>query len=118
MKNSFSLTNSDHCWSNDTGGTATHHTQSHQPPQNPRAKGSITLYGALSATANQVTWFYGNTKDSAGMIDLVEILFNQHHDKSRIYITWDAASWHGSDELVQWVDSLNAWNRTHLWPNA
>jgi hypothetical protein len=46
-------------------------------PQDQRSKGSITVYGALSATTNQVIWFYGNTKDSAGMIDLAEIIFNQ-----------------------------------------
>jgi hypothetical protein len=79
-------------------------------PQNQRSKGSITLYGALSATTNQVTWFYGRTKDSAGIIDLAEILFNQHHDKSKIYLTWDAASWHGSDRLVEWADELNTSN--------
>jgi hypothetical protein len=78
-------------------------------PQNQRAKGSITLYGALSATTNQIVWFYGNTKDSAGMIDLAELLYNRYHDKSRIYLTWDAASWHGSDELVEWADDLNTW---------
>ncbi len=79
-------------------------------PQNQRAKGSITLYGALSATTNQVTWFYGNTKDSTGMIDLVEILYNHYHDKAKIYLTWDAASWHGSNELVEWADNFNTWN--------
>jgi transposase len=79
-------------------------------PQNQRAKGSITIYGALSAITNQVTWFYGDTKDSAGMIDLVEILYNQFHCKSTIYLTWDAASWHGSNELVEWADEFNAWN--------
>jgi transposase len=47
------------------------------------------------------------------MIDLVEILFNQHHGKSRIYITWDAASWHGSDKLVEWVNDFNAWNQAN-----
>ncbi len=86
------------------GATPTH-------PQNQRSKGSITLYGALSATTNQVTWFYGKSKDSAGIIDLAEILFNQYHASSKIYLTWDAASWHGSDELVQWTDELNAWNK-------
>jgi transposase len=85
------------------GTTATH-------PQNQRSKGSITLYGALSATTNQVTWFYGKSKDSAGIIDLAEMLFNQYHAKSKIYLTWDAASWHRSDELVEWVDNLNMWN--------
>jgi len=58
-----------------------------------------------------VTWFYGNSKNSAGIIDLAEILFNQYSAKSKIYLTWDAASWHGSDELVRWTDDLNAWNK-------
>jgi hypothetical protein len=79
-------------------------------PQNQRSKGAITLYGALSANTNQVTWFYQNTKDSAGIIDLVEILYNRYHDKSKIYLTWDAASWHGSNELVEWADDFNTWN--------
>jgi hypothetical protein len=85
------------------GKTPTH-------PQNQRAKGSITLYGALSAKTNQLTWFYADTKDSAGIIDLIEILYNQFHCQSKIYLTWDAASWHGSNELVEWADALNAWN--------
>ncbi|HAO80645.1 MAG TPA: IS630 family transposase [Verrucomicrobia subdivision 3 bacterium] len=85
------------------GETPTH-------PQNQRTKGSITLYGALSAKTNQVVWFYGKSKDSAGMIELVEILYNQQHDKSKIFLTWDAASWHRSEELVQWTDAFNTWN--------
>ena len=85
------------------GETPTH-------PQNRHVKGSITIYGALSAITNQITWFYGDTKDSAGMIDLVEILYNQFHSKSKIYLTWDAASWHGSNQLVGWADEFNAWN--------
>ena len=80
-------------------------------PQNQRSKGSITLYGALSVTTNQVTWFYGTTKDSAGIIDLAEILSNQYHNKSRIYLTWDAASWHRSNELVEWADHSNTVNK-------
>jgi transposase len=76
--------------------------------QNRTARGSVTLYGALSAITNQMTWFYGTTKDSVGIIDLAEILFNQNYHKSKLYLTWDAASWHGSDALVQWVDDLNS----------
>jgi len=74
-------------------------------------KGSITLIGALSATTNQMTWFYGKSKDTRAMIDLSEILFNQHFDKSRLYITWDAASWHRSDALTSWLDVFNAQTR-------
>ena len=80
-------------------------------PQSQKSKGSITLYGALSALTNQTTWFYGTTKDSMGMIDLAEILFNQNHDKSTIYLTWDAASWHGSDALLNWVETFNGSKR-------
>lgn len=92
------------------------YTPKGEMPTNPQiqpSKGSITLYGALSATTNQVTWFYGETKDTTARIDLVEILFNQYHDKSRLYITWDSASWHRSHELVVWVDDFNARNKAH-----
>jgi transposase len=75
------------------------------------SKGSITLFGALSATTNQMTWFYGKSKDTEAMIDLAEILFNQYHAKSRLYITWDAASWHGSNALVSWLDAFNTQTR-------
>ena len=64
----------------------------------------------LSANTNQMTWFYQNTKDSAGIIDLVEILYNRNHDKSKICLTWDAASWHRSNELVKWADEINTRN--------
>src|SRR5262249_26270980 len=87
------------------GKTPTH-------PQHQHAKGSITLYGALSAMTNQVSWFYGNSKDSSGIIDLAQILFNQYHDKARIYLTWDAASWHRSNELAEWADRFNATSKT------
>jgi transposase len=39
-------------------------------------KGSITLFGALSATTNQLSWNYGKSKDTSAMIDLIEILYN------------------------------------------
>jgi transposase len=79
-------------------------------PQNQRSRGAITLYGALSANTNQMTWFYHTSKDSAGIIDLAEILYNRYHDRSKIYLTWDAASWHGSNELVEGADEINTWN--------
>jgi hypothetical protein len=44
------------------------------------------------------------------MIDLAEVIFNRNLSKSRIYLTWDAASWHRSSQLVQWVDNFNEIN--------
>jgi transposase len=46
-------------------------------PQVQAHKGSITMAGALNATANQVTWLFSPAKDTQSMIDLIEILFNQ-----------------------------------------
>ena len=77
-------------------------------PQVQADKGSVTLTGALSATTNQVTWIYGKSKDTSAMIDLIEILFNQYNNAPVIYITWDAASWHDSMNLKEWLDEFNA----------
>lgn len=77
-------------------------------PQVQHHKGSITMAGALSATANQVTWFYSPSKNTLSMIDLIELLFNQHPGATRLFVTWDAAAWHRSAMLVEWIDSFNA----------
>jgi transposase len=77
-------------------------------PHNQRSKGSIIFSSALSATTNQLSWVYSPAKNSSSMIDLIEILYNQNYQKRKIYITWDAASWHISNELVEWLDEFNA----------
>jgi hypothetical protein len=41
------------------------------------------------------------------VIDLSEIIFNQHLNKTRLYMVWDAASWHDSTSLVDWLDAFN-----------
>jgi len=76
-------------------------------PQVQTHRGSLTMAGALSATTNQVTWLFTPAKDTRSMIDLIEILFNQHPMVTRIYLTWDAASWHASDSLVEWLNLFN-----------
>lgn len=77
-------------------------------PQVQTDKGSITMSAALNATKNQVTWLYSRAKDTTAMIDLIEILFNQHPTAKTIYLTWDAAAWHRSMGLVQWLDDFNS----------
>ena len=77
-------------------------------PNNQNSKGSIIFSSALSATTNQLSWVYSNAKDTSSMIDLIEILYNQNYQKRKIYITWDAASWHRSNALVEWLDEFNA----------
>src|SRR5262249_2808598 len=43
-------------------------------PQVQTAKGSIALAAALSATTNQMTWCFTQSKNTAAVIDLIEIL--------------------------------------------
>jgi transposase len=52
-------------------------------------------------------WCYVQSKDTAAMIDLIELVFSEHQDKTHLYITWDAASWHDSISLVDWLDAFN-----------
>jgi hypothetical protein len=76
-------------------------------PQEQEYRGVMTMAGALNAITNQVTWVYARSKDTSAMIELIEILFNQHRAASMLYITWDAASWHRSRVLVEWLDTFN-----------
>ena len=79
-------------------------------PQIQTSKGTIISSAALSATTNQLTWLFGKSKDTSSMMDLIEILFDQYQEKTKLFITWDAASWHSSKNLVDWLDKFN--NRT------
>jgi transposase len=76
--------------------------------QEQKHRGVIMMSGALSATTNQVTWIYGSAKDTSAMIDLMEVLYNQYVSASKLYVTWDAASWHKSATLVDWLDTFNS----------
>jgi transposase len=81
-------------------------------PQEQGHRGVVTMCGALSATTNQVTWIYGRSKDSSAMIDLMELLYNQYATAAKLYVTWDAASWHRSAMVVEWLDAFNAITRS------
>ncbi len=93
------------------GRTYCRRTETPSIPQVQPNKGSVTLSGALSATTNQVTWIYTKSKDTSATIDIMEMLFNQCHDALAIYVTWDAASWHGSIQLNEWLDEFNSTTR-------
>lgn len=77
-------------------------------PRHQTPKGTVSLVGALSATTNQMTWAFVTSKDSRSMMNLLELLYNQYHAKSKLYVTWDAVSWHNSIALTDWLDQFNA----------
>jgi transposase len=81
-------------------------------PRRQLSKGSVTVLGALSATTNQIAWVFGKSKDTWSIIELIELLFNQYSDKSKLYITWDAVSWHNSNALIEWLDVFNTTTKT------
>jgi hypothetical protein len=41
------------------------------------------------------------------MIALLEILLGQYKDETRIFFSWDAASWHASKKLYEKVQEVN-----------
>jgi hypothetical protein len=88
----------------------------HAIPKVPRlqtSKGTVTLVAALSATTNQMTWTFILSKDTRSMTELLEVLYNQYHAHSRLYVTWDAVSWHNSTALTDWLDQFNEITRRH-----
>ena len=75
------------------------------------SKGTVALVAALSATANQMTWTFVISKDTRSMMGLLEILYNQYQAHSKLYVTWDAVSWHNSTTLRDWLDQFNETTR-------
>lgn len=47
------------------------------------------------------------------MVDLIELLFNEHPRKAKLFITWDAASWHSSAKLEEWMNEFNSHAERH-----
>jgi transposase len=80
-------------------------------PQEQKHRGVIMMSGALSATTNQVTWAYGSAKGTTAIIDLLELLYNQFFSATKLYVTWDAVSWHKSTILIDWLNAFNSTTR-------
>jgi transposase-like protein/transposase len=76
-------------------------------PQWQRSKGILIMTAALELSTNQVTHFYSEKKNTQEMIKLLEILLERNRHLSRIYLSWDAASWHISKRLSEQITSNN-----------
>jgi transposase len=77
-------------------------------PQFQKSKGSLIVTSALELSTNQVTHFYSPKKDTEEMIKLFDVLLQQHLGCERLYLSWDAASWHDSDQLHDRVAVVNS----------
>ena len=76
-------------------------------PQWQKSKGWLIATAALELSGNQVTHFYSKAKNTVEMIRMVETLSEEYRNAEKLYISWDAASWHMSKELLAFVDEHN-----------
>lgn len=65
------------------------------------------MTAALELSQNQVTHFYSARKNTGEMIRLLEVLLGNYKDCSKLFLSWDAASWHMSKLLYQRVEEVN-----------
>lgn len=76
-------------------------------PQFQRSKGSLIITAALELSTNQVTHFYSPRKNSDEIIKMLNILIRKYSGCSKIYLSWDHASWHSSKVLFKEIEDIN-----------
>ena len=76
-------------------------------PQWQKSKGCMILTAALELATNQVTHFYSKKKNTNEMIKLTNILVHKYADRKRLFLSWDAVSWHISTKLYEHLENHN-----------
>jgi transposase len=76
-------------------------------PQSQKSKGWLILTAALELSTNQMTHFYSPKKNTDEMIRMADLLRSQYAGFRRIYLSWDAASWHVSKKLKAHLEKRN-----------
>jgi transposase len=85
-------------------------------PQWQNSKGWMIITAALELSRNQVTHFYSTKKNTEEMIKMADVLRIRYAQCSRIYLSWDAASWHISKRLLAHVEQVNSRAKNGLSP--
>lgn len=76
-------------------------------PQWQKSRGSLILTAALELSSNQVTYFYSSRKNTAEMLKMMDVLVAKYADRRKLYLSWDAASWHISKQLNRRIEEHN-----------
>jgi DDE superfamily endonuclease len=76
-------------------------------PQWQKSKGWLIFTAALELSRNQVTHFYSLKKNTDEMIKMADLLRSQYRTCTKVYLSWDAASWHISKKLFSHLEELN-----------
>ena len=77
-------------------------------PQWQKSKGWLIATAALELSRNQIMHFYSKAKNTSEMIKMIQLLLEEYGSASTIFISWDAASWHMSKDLLAFVDKHNS----------
>jgi transposase len=76
-------------------------------PQWQKSKGCLIMTAALEISRNQVTHFYSKAKNTEEVIRMAKVLIEQYSGFKRLYLSWDAASWHISKKLSKFIADHN-----------
>lgn len=76
-------------------------------PQFQKSKGVLICTAALELSRNQVTHFFSSAKNSEEMIKLASVLIDRYSTVKTLYLSWDAASWHKSRSLLNFIETHN-----------
>ena len=68
----------------------------------------MIMTAALDLSGNQVTHFYSAKKNTGEMIRMMDILVERYAERRKLYLSWDAASWHISKQLFARIKAHNA----------
>ena len=77
-------------------------------PQHQKSKGFLIIIAALELSENQIIHFYSQKKNTEKIIKLLNILLEKYSHCRKIYLSWDAASWHMSKQLRIKVEEINS----------
>lgn len=76
-------------------------------PQWQKSRGTLIVTAALELSSNQITHFYSERKNTSEMIRMAETLIKAYSRCRKLYLSWDAASWHTSKRLQAWIAEHN-----------
>jgi len=76
-------------------------------PQWQRSKGAFILTAALDLAKNQLVYFFSDRKNTDETIRLVDLLRTRYAGYRKLYLSWDAAPWHSSAKLKEYLLTLN-----------
>jgi transposase len=72
-----------------------------------KSKGCLIIKAALELSGNQVTHFYSTKKNTTEMVRMMNLLLDRYRNRRKLYLSWDAASWHISKRLSERIEENN-----------